>query len=512
MRRLPTLLALLIALPVAAQQTEIGRARITYLAGGLAYLDAGRDDGLREGQRLQVQRQNDTVAVLTVTYLASRRAACTIVSGAERLAVGDSVTFTRAVPVVVRADTAAAAGSLRSRRNHGLHGRLGLRYLVVSPPEGSSFTQPALDLRLDATEIGGTPLGIVADVRARRNYRRLADGSSTVEARNAVYQAALLVRPGGPARFTIGRQYLPSVSSVTLFDGALVEYQRTRFGAGVFAGAEPDPARMGIGDTRDYGGFVQVRSVPRQRVRWAVAGGAVGSYVDGTVNREFGFLQASIAGPRFTLFAAQEFDANRGWKAEAGEPGVTFTSTFASVALRPAEWLDLHGGVDSRRNVRLYRDFESPEVVFDDSFRRGVWGGISMTPASRIRLGLDGRMAFAVDSTTRLQSGTGWVSVDRISRLGLALRSRHTRYGSVGRRGWLQTFGLGFRPAFWIGLEGRGGLRRETLRNEASDASWFGADIDLTLGRRVYLFLSGTRETGGLAAGDQILGSLSWRF
>lgn len=504
---------LALATSLAAQAPSVGWARVTYLAGGMAYLDAGREDGLREGQVLEVRREGRVLAKLRVTYLASHRAACTIGEGANQIAVGDSVEYVPAAPLPAAADTTRPAPRTSGRRRDGvLHGRIGFRYLRIQPSVGPGYNQPALDLRLDGSRLGGSPVGVVMDLRARRTYRQLSDGTRSVEARNAVYQAAVLYRPAGPARVTLGRQYLPTVSSVTLFDGALVEYQQARFGAGVFAGAEPEPLSMGIGETRDLGFFVESRSVPSRPVRWSLAAGAVGSYTEGEVNREFGFLQASVIGPGVTFFAAQEIDLNRGWKLDAGEPEVSFTSTYASLTARPASWVSLLAGVDSRRNVRLYRDYETPELGFDDSFRRGVWGGVAFAAAGHLRFGLDGRAGFGVDSLFRTRSGTAWLAIDRIPPLRVGLRSRHTRYLSAGREGWLHSGGVTVRPAPWLGLDGLGGVRQETSVDGSTRATWIGADVDFSLGRSLYLFGSWSKESGDLASGDQFLGSLSWRF
>jgi hypothetical protein len=504
---------LLVVTDVLPGQTPIRAvARITYLAGGLAYLDAGRDDGLREGQQLTVTRNGESIAALTVTYLASHRAACTIGLGGGTLVVGDSVEFIRSAPTVMADSARQRASASRTRREGRLHGRIGVRYLRLEPESGGGFNQPALDIRLDGARLGSSAIGLVLDLRARRTYRQVNDSTRSVEARNALYQAAILVRPAGPARLTLGRQFLPTVSSVSLFDGALVELQGRRVGAGAFAGAEPDPATMGVGINRDLGFFLEARGAPGRPVRWQLAGGAIGSYARGEVNREFGFLQASVVTPGLTLLAAQEIDLNRSWKAEAGEPGITFTSTYASLTARPTEWLSLQTGVDNRRSVRLYRDLETPEATFDDSFRQGLWGGVSFDAAGRFRFGMDGRAGFGADSLARTRSGTLWLGLDRISVLRLGVRSRHTRYSSIRRAGWLHSGGITARPRSWLGLEAIGGARRETGDSVTTTATWLGANVDVSLGRTLYLFGSWSRETGNLAVGRQFLASLSWRF
>jgi hypothetical protein len=385
----------------------------------------------------------------------------------------------------------------------------------VRPPEGPGFSQPGLDLRLDVARLGNVPIGLALDVRGRRTYRTRSDGSTVADRRDAVYQAAMLIRPGGPVRATLGRQYLPTVSSVSLFDGALVEYQTARFGSGLFAGSEPEPATMGwSNDVRDLGMFVEGRSAPGARTRWSLAAGALGSYASGVVNREFGFLQGSLATTDFTLFLAQEIDLNRDWKADAGDPPVEFTATFASLVARPAAWVSLQAGFDNRRRVRLYRDYATPEAAFDDSFRQGAWAGAAFSMAGHLRLAVDARATFGgADSASRTRSGSGSLALERLTAARLGLRGRVTRYLAPGREGWLQSFGISLRPLAWAGLEGNGGFRNESyLAGERRRTQWIGADLDLTLGRSLYLLVSGSHEGGTLASGDQAYFSVSWRF
>jgi len=522
MRITPLLLLALVAGPLSAQVPAApARARVTYISGAVAYLDAGRDEGLAEGMAVTVVRHGARVVELTVTDLASHRAACTLPAGGTTVVVGDTVEFTpvrRAAPPADLARPAVVPGARRTPAAFTLRGRLGLRYLVMRPAEGgSSFRQPALDLRVDLAQGGGAGVGATVDVRARQSYVTRSDGSTTRDSRTAVYQAALLARsPNHPWRATLGRQYLAPVSSLSLFDGLLVEAQGRRLGVGAFAGSEPDQVTMGYSsEVRDYGAYLEFRTPPGGSRRWSVATGAVGSYQGGEVNREFVFAQVSVTTPGVSFFATQEADLNRGWKREAGEPSFALTSTFASVNARPSRAVSLQAGVDTRRRVRLYRDHANPELAFDDSFRQGVWAGGSVRAGGHLRLGADARASMGgADSTARSHSVTGSMALERFTRSQLFLRTRYTRYGTSRGDGWLGSASLGARPSPWLGLELNGGQRQEvsTLEPVERRTTWVGADLDLALGRALYLLLSGSRERGDNAAGDQVMVSISVRF
>lgn len=519
MRTLLVALACLAPCAISTAQAPPARAHVTYLSGMTAYLDAGREDGLTEGMRVRAVRGGVAVATLTVNYLASHRAACQVDSAAAvTLVVGDTVEYTPASKPTesIAATTASGQPGATRRSASPVRGRVGVRVLLLESPEGRTVTQPAVDFRLDGTSLGGSPVGILVDARARQTYSTRADGTVERTSRNGVYQAALFLRsPRTPARLTVGRQYLPTVTSVSLFDGALVEWQPARFGAGLFVGSEPDPVTMAYSsEVRSYGLFLEGRSAPGARARWSLSGGAVGSYVSGTVNREFAFVQASLSTPGFTSFVAQEFDFNRDWKAETGEPTVVPTSTFAMVSARPSAWLNLQAGFDNRRSVRLYRDYVNPEVVFDDAFRQGLWGGAGISLGRHVRLGGDARMTLGgSDTLSRTKSWTGNASVERLTAAQLGLRARATHYTAPARNGWLYSGALSTRPGGRFGLEVNAGMRQEAGSLDAlRQTRWLGADLDVGIGRSWYVLLSGSRETGQGAAGDQVFASLSFRF
>ena len=74
-----------------------------------------------------------------------------------------------------------------------------------------------------------------------------------------------------------------------------------------------------------------------------------------------------------------------------------------------------YGGFDSRRSIRLYRDFVSPVTEFDDRYRRGSW------------IGADRR----ADATTLT------LGLRRLTTISLDLSTRSTRYTNAQLEGWL---------------------------------------------------------------------------
>ena len=524
MRRDPAAAAWLVALaavvaPAAAQDSSAARvAHITYLTADAAYIDAGRLDGLREGARVTVVRGGASIATLTVSYLASHQASCNIDSTTAPLAVGDLVRFVAAALPRDSTTTARAPASAAPRRPSvaALRGRAGVQYFYIGQRDGASgsLSQPAFDLRLAGSPTGSPDVSVVLDVRGRRSYTVLADGTTLSDNRGRVYQAAFAYRPvGSPLGVVAGRQYAANLGSIGLFDGVLTDWTRPGWSAGLFAGAQPEPINLGFSSSVvEGGGYLQRHSAPGAVNRWALTLGVSGSYQAAHANREFAFVQGTYFGPRLTALLTQEVDYYRWWKRLPGMAALSLTNTFAFGQWRASDRLSLDAGFDSRRNVRLYRDVVNPVTAFDDTYRRGAWVGASWLALAPVRLGLELRTTGG--GSDRSNSYTGSVDLTRLP-WGMGLRSRTTYYTTPLLHGWLNAFTLGADPGTRVHADVNAGWRAE--RDPLNDptgtaATWVGGDLDVTLARAWYVMLSATRQRGGFDGSDQFYGGLSFRF
>ncbi len=578
-RRVPlaalVIILILKTVPTAARAGEEASqplARITYVTSLSVYVDAGSEDGLEIGQVLEVAREGAVVATLHVTDVSPGRAVCSILDGGDATpTAGDAVRIgppaetlpmspAPSDPVAAKAPVAAGAAEYagsgapgapgsaeapgapspvdgvqpapeeeasgsRSRRgvrgalrDAGLRGRVGLRYLAVKDrlEEGEAFSQPALDLRLDGTQVGGAPVDFSVDVRARRTYQDLPGGDTDRNDLNRVYSlSGSYRRPGSPWSATVGRQFSPSLAVINIFDGARVDYRARRWGAGAFSGTQPDEEDFGYDSgVREHGGYAEWRSAPEAERRWAVTGGLAGSYEEGEINREFSFLQLFYRGRRLFAWLSEEVDLNRGWKEEAGEDSVSLTSTFLSLSYRAGENWTLRGGYDNRRNVRLYRDRITPETEFDDAYRNGAWAGVDWRFARRFRFGLDLHTRGGGD-LGGADSYTLTFGADRLTAADLDLRTRSTRYENDRVEGWLHSLSAGLQIGQRWHAALLGGLRDETNLFDSSlddQVLWFGAEIDVLLGAGWYVSLSLERSDGDNEKIDQAYTSLAYRF
>jgi hypothetical protein len=529
-------LAALLPGPASAAQTAV-----SYLAGGTVYAGAGRNEGIAVGDTLEVTRGGAIVARLRVHSLSSRRAACDTFAVTGEIRVGDVVRYRPGTPSTVPASDSAAAGvpspgpasliaadsgapesTLVSEPSSTLaprvRGRVGVRFLslVTQPDRATQLSQPAADVRLDATRLAGGRIDLAMDVRGRYT-RNTVPGSSPIEQRQSltrVYRlAGTLHDRGDRRRLTLGRQVSGSLSGVSLFDGAMFEAMGSRWSAGAFTGTQPDPMELAFStDIVELGGYVAWRQAPLAARRWSMITGFVASRQDGALNRDFAFLQGMVLDSRWSVFFTQEVDVNGGWKRDAGEAPLAPTSTFVTARGRVARRLTLHAGFDNRRNVRLYRDRTTPETEFDDRYRTGGWTGASIELAPAARLDVEGRLsADAGDQASQISVGGHF---GPIRPLGLALRARASAFRSDHTRSALASLGLAADPTAESHVELSGGVRdTESLPNgDRERVTWTGAELDLHLLRSWYAFGAIEYDRGEIENTSQAHGGLSWRF
>lgn len=522
MRRiLPLALALVLAGWFAglARGEEPTEVRVTYLAGDSVYVAAGERDGLGRGATLESVGATGSPVVLEVSAVSARRAVCSVTEGPrDAVRVGDRFRYTAVMAPAMTGPSAAEPERHGPWQRSGLRGRFGVRYLATrNRGDGQAeFSEPAVDLRLDGNALYGSAFNLHADVRARRTTRTLSDGSDETDNDERVYRFALgWDRPGTGWRFTVGRQFSPALANVSVFDGASGAYDRERWSTGLFTGSQPDGVDYGFSsDVREHGAFFQFRHRPGAARHWALTTGVVGSYEDSEINREYLFLQGRLTAGRLVGFLTQEVDVGRGWKEDAGDSRLSATSTFVSLHYRLTDTVRLRGGYDSRRNVRLYRDRVTPVTDFDDRFRRGAWLGGAVDMGKHFRVGLDGR-ANRSGSAGDSDAVTVRLGAHRLTSRNGSVRLRTTRYENDRLEGRLHSIDVSIDVGARIRLAVLGGVRdEESLLNPALDDSvtWYGTDVDIDLGRQLYLVLSAERSDGDFEAVDQFYATLACRF
>lgn len=506
-------------------------ASVTYMTLSTIYVSAGSDDGLAIGDELNVVRDNATLGRVRIQEISRHRAACVLVEQTSDFSVGDHIApgdldaerspgaastalLRRSPSTVAAAPSSNGTGSQAWLRGHGFRGRIGARYLSVQDRTGlgQSFSQPALDLRIEGREIGGSPFDLSVDVRTRRTYRSMPDGESSSDGRSRVYRANGSWSPfEGRASLGAGRQYSPELPALGIFDGVSGVVRLARWSCGILSGTQPDAEDFGYSsEIREHGAFVQVRSAQGSNDAWNATLGVVASYADGEVNREYAAFQTSVSKGRFSTYFSQDVDLNREWKLEAEGRSLSFTNTYSSLRLQAARGTVVSAGYDNRRSVRLYRDFVSPESEFDDAYRQGTWVGMDQRLGRSVRLGLKVKRSTG-GSTEHADSYT----LNGAIQWPVALRARTTYFSNALVEGWIHSGSASAQLGPSLRLELGGGVRREQTRTSGgsdSELTWTNLTADYALGRSWYASLSYERSDDGPEATDQVYTTVSYRF
>ncbi len=495
-------------------------ATITYISGTTAYLEIGTRHGVIEGTTFTVVRGGVHIGELQATFVSSSRTACTISPGAGALAVGDSVRYVAvavAAPVVENATAANRSTPVRrAPRRSPVRGRVGVRYLTVGQPGGGTLRQPSLDLRLDGNQVSGSSMGLAVDVRMQRSSVSGGDGVGAAPAgATRVYQAAVIRQATlQGSRLAVGRQFATALSPIGIFDGVALDLNGDRWSGGALAGTMPDARTFSpSATTTEAGLWIQRHNVPGSQTPWSATVGVIGSYNRGEIDREFLYLRGTWNSRSLSLHFAEEIDANRGWKRKVEGAFATPTSTLLTAQLRLNSALSVSGGLDSRRSVRLYRDFVNPEIAFDDALRQGQWGEVAVRPSRHVRLSTDIRHNGG-GSEGGAQSITTALSIAQVTAIGLGVRARTTQYRSPQREGRLSSAAIEASPTQAIRFSLNGGLRTSGIPGSSiapNRLTWAGGDLDVAVGRSLYLMLSTYRESGPTAS-VQTYAAVTWRF
>jgi hypothetical protein len=519
MIRLGFLAACILALAAPVDAAEPVNSSITYVSGSSVYLDAGRDKGLKVGDVLDVSRSGSVIAQVRVQYIMSNGASCRVLSASAPIAQGDQVRFaphdepdsflTPASPSPPTTPRVRSRGWLRDR---GLRGRLGLRLLVSRSATTSTrnLSQPGFDFVVNGQQVGGTPMDLAVDARARRTYR-----SSGSESRTRVYRLSGAWHPRDSGlRITAGRQLSTSFSPVGVFDGGSAEIANGHWGGGVFGGTQPDPVSGNVSSkVLEYGLCVSREDGRGGSRQHSIQLGWIGSYVGGANDREYLFLQQRYEDRAFGTSLIMETDVNRGWRAGVGEPGLAVTSTYAQVHVRPIRALDLRTGLDNRRNVRLWRDRTTPETEFDDSYRQRSWVGAGLRIGTHVNIDTDVRLSGPGMSGNDRSEGFTF-GVARISHMDLGMRLRSTWFRSDVADGTLRSLAFSISPLNFVSIDFEGGMRTERALSPAAvgrDVTWLGVDLDLNFDRNWYLMLSEDRTDEAGRVEDLLYMKLSLR-
>lgn len=439
---------------LAAQQSlERTTFRVKYLAEGAVYLDGGQAAGLKEGQRLLVQRDaapstdesskpeppssSSVIATLRVTSVAASSAVCDVATSTEPVQVGD---FARLAPDVVQqsddnqdaqrlvggreypqiitfttgddpvvAEVRASVPRPPSPEINRMRGRIGFEYSSVLSRNTPSTTSSEVGVvaRFEMSRIAGSYWNFNGYWRGR--FTTLSGSAVPVTISDLVNRTyTLSAQYNNPDSRLVaggGRLYLPWATSLDTMDGGYIGrklgYEDGRI-LGVFVGTTPDPTSYDYNPNGKLAGmFLNFQGGSFEDLRYSATFGVAVSAIGWHATRDFGFMETSISFKRnWSLYDATEIDMpHTVIVTPTGTSGTPATPTTRSTAGINRSYLTLRYQPDPHLEFQLnhtyFRDFPSfdPALIgtglLDRYLFQGLSGGVRVNLPKKISVYTD---------------------------------------------------------------------------------------------------------------------------
>jgi hypothetical protein len=509
--RLSLLLLLLLscaALPVWADDAP----KVNYVSADGVYVNIGRQAGLVPGARIAVMRDGVRIATLEALHVSSHSASCRIVEKKSDPRAGDLISFTRAEtppPQPVRSQSPPEQDPVprRVERAPRVRGHIGFQYMAIQDLSGAGLTshQPAVNARLVVPDLMGTRASLYLRHRSRLYYRPDQGTSAWVHR-----LTELAVRIGDPRHVTwgFGRMVVNDVYGLGYVDGAFASIALSgHYRTGVILGLDPDPADGGVRTGyRKFGTYLTWQGGAPSRHRIELTGAISGSYVDGTVNREFGYVQGVYGyGGTVYIYQSVEVDLNRQWRETANGGRFTFSNFLTTVSVRPWQTVGLDFSYDDRQQVRDYDTFETPDSLFDDSRYNGWRLGATFSPGSRLRFGLNGGIRYRESSDQTNRFYTALATVRHFPLQGQHLTMRWTTTETDFMTAHRPIASLRFPVGRRLRMNAGAGAYLYEQGFVQSNTAFFEAGAWYPLGRRYYLSAEARQFSGGNLESLQVL-------
>ena len=487
----------LLAIPFAiwAQDTiERTAFKVKYIAEGVVYLDGGHAAGLKEGQKLIVERDvvkpaanaqgagaqipapSGVIATLQVISVAEASAVCEIKSSTEPVQVGD---IAKLAPEVVQAEQAeqqkerlvggreypqlitfsgnadpvveearAAVPRPPSPEINRMRGRIGVEYdtILTRGNPSSRSTEAGLVARFDMTRIGGTFWNFNGYYRGR--FSTISGNAAPVtinDLENRTYTLNLEYNnPDSHLVMGVGRLYLPWASSLDIMDGGYIGRKVSdRTIVGVFGGSTPDPASYDYNPDGKVGGaFLNFSGGSFEDWRYSATFGLAFAAIGWHATRQFGFDEISISlKHNLFLYDATEVDVSHSVvvtpTSTTGTPPPTTTTgtgglnrSYVSLRYQP----DPH--IEFELNDTYYRNFPSfdPSLIstglLDQYLFQGLSGGVRVNLPARISVYTDIGKSSATGDASGSWNQLYGLSIGELGRTGIHADFHYSKFNS----------------------------------------------------------------------------------
>ena len=530
--------------------------RVKYVAKGVAYLDGGRNSGLAEGMKLEVEDSNSPlpqgstadpndpriVAELQVSGLADTSAVSDIHSPKRTVKPGDwaylsandaqaliqqrALSATRKYPAVVtftEDDALPQEAHAEVPRPpmpsvNRARGRIGFDYMGTISHGNPAVTSSDLGmvLRADITRIHGTYWSLSGYWRGRLTSQSAATQQTLQDLINRTYHLEMTyANPNSAWVAGFGRLYLPWAPSLDTIDGG---YFGRKFAgiatAGIFAGSTPDPTSWNYDPTRRIAGaFVNFQGGSYDDFHYSSTSGLGLSTLDWRIDRPFVFFENTLSYKRYlSIYDSLQADSPRGNQVVTA-PGAGLSRNFFTLRLQP------HPRVELDFNHTYFRDIPTfdPTLIGTGLLDKYLFQGFSV----------GGRVEVVKQIFL-------YTEIGRSTRTGDAKNSWNQSYGiTFGRLPWTglradlhyskfdSSFGAGSYRALSLSRNITDVLRLEVLAGDQSYTSAFSSNnhaqfvtgnVETSFGPRYFLQGGFTTSRGNTMNYDQWMLTLGYRF
>jgi hypothetical protein len=465
--------------------------RVKYAADGSLYLDAGRNDDLKEGMKLSLinpppdgavsdgvqYRGYEHVAELKVTSLADSSSVCEIVSSNSEIKVGqlafltpDSVqerhqsefateaanypivlTFTNGDPLDEEIRATEEKRVLQESPVGRVRGRFGFDYGGTQEAGGLNSKQLGMVIQADISNIGGTYWSFKGNWRGNMNVSSSGSAGTNpttlTDLINRTYQIGFTYdSPYSPTTMGIGRLFLPWAPGLSTIDGAYLGRKITRIATvGFFGGSTPDPSSWNYNpDQHIAGTFINFSVGDFEHTRLYSTAGLALTSIQWKVARQFAFFENNFSWNRYiTFYSSLQADAARTSPLPNGGSNPTgLTQSYSSLHFQPFRRVSFGINHNYFRSLPTYDARLLSTGLLDKYLFQGFSGDVRAELIKHISVYTSlGRSKATTDTKNSLNQAYG-ITFTNLLRTGLIADLHYSKFDSAFGSGKYTSFSL----------------------------------------------------------------------
>ncbi|MGE5052710.1 MAG: AMIN domain-containing protein [Acidobacteriota bacterium] len=529
--------------------------RVKYVAEGVAYLEGGRAQGLKEGMKLEVIDKNvpatqgdsanaadpRVVAELDVSAVADTSSVTDIHTPKRPVKVGDlaylstadteamvqqrALSPTRQYPAVIsftEGDTLDEEAREEIPRPplpsvNRARGRIGFDNIETISHGANSITSNDVGVvfRGDITRIGGTYWNLSGYWRGRITKESVASQQTLQDLVNRTYHLNMTYdNPNSTIVAGVGRLYLPYAPSLDTIDGGYFGKRISKGTTlGVFGGSTPDPSSWDYSPNRVISGaFVNFDGGDFNGVHYSSTAGGGVSMISWNVDRPFVFIEDSLSYKRtFALYESAQIDNPVG-NSVTPSPGWGLGRNFSTFRVNPLSRVELDFNYNYFRQIPTFDPSLAALGLLDKYLFQGFSAGGRVEVWNQIWLSTNlGRSSGTGDAKSSLNQMYG-ITFNRVPLIRLRADVHYAKFDS--------SFGSGNYKSFSLSRQMSDRLRLEVLLGQQTFASaltnnnhskFVTGTVETTLGPHYYLQGNFTTNRGDMDY-DQMMFSVGYRF